>query len=397
MLIAVILVLAPGALLLGAPAKAAPNGKTWTSGITGAAALVLYAIEYQVAVKKAKGSVAQAQTVMNVDLSALAYNSPGASAVKSLSDLKTQVSTEVGSRNLGAQSRTHFEDFRSCYNQVIIGGASPTPSSSPSPSASAKASSPSPHPSTPKPHPAKKPHGSRTPPVSHPAQLALAGSSSSKPQSHAPHPSKSPVGKPSPSPSPSPTGVKMAPGCEALLKDFAPSPQPTISPLAQETSVSLVDLIDLTESLKSAPSLMQQVQDQDVGSYGLDDVIRGAFLIQMGERLVAEVSTPTPTPKPTRATKAISTPGLAEGENIGKNCLLQPSPFDCISAIGSVEGMLAKSKQQRIACDWASGAWLPTYSQLRLAWNYKMMPSPAQSNSLSAIWTLMQQSRPLGC
>jgi len=95
--------------------------------------------------------------------------------------------------------------------------------------------------------------------------------------------------------------------------------------------------------------------------------------------------------------RAIILSALAEGETTGKNCLLQPSPFDCISAIGSVEGMLAKSKQQRIACDWASGAWLPNYSQLRLAWNYKMMPSPAQSNSLSAIWTLMQQSRPLGC
>jgi len=388
-LLAVSLLLGPAIVLAGAPAKAAPTGKTWTLEISAAGALVLYAIEYQVAIKRAKGSVAQAQTVMTADLSALAYPSPGPTSIKSLSDLKSAVSAQAGSRTLDAQYRTHFEDFRSCYNQVVIGGvASPSPSpgasASPSPSPSAsKTSAPSQHrrPS-PKPHPtktphSKQPHGSRD-------SMSVVGSASPT-RSPKPHPSPSPIPKASPSPSSSP---KATSGCEALLSDFAPSPQPSVTP-AQEGLVSPIDLIDLTESLKSAPSLMQQVQGQDVGSYGPDDAIRGAFLIAMGARLLAE---PPPIPKLSGPPQVA---GLTEAEDIEKACISQASPFACIGAIGSVETALAQSKQQKIACDWATGAWLPTYSQIRLHAIYTATASP--SPSLKTLDNLMQQSKPPGC
>jgi hypothetical protein len=345
------------ALLTGS-ASAAPSGKTSTTEIGAGGTILFFLVESIIVNHKAQGSKSQADAIYKDDLSGMAWATPPPSAAPhTLAELYSDVIKSVSSETLLVKQRNEFEDFRGCYNGVLI-GATPTPA----PASTTAAGPPSTNNQTSTDTSQSDVTGQGDDQMQADPKPSPAGGSGSKKKTKKPSTTKKPKSPtptaatvPTPAPSKPPT---ITHSCDDLLRDVTATPAPGHS-LDYSASVAPLDYIDLSNALTTAPSLMQQVEDQDVGSHGADDVIRGAFLLQSGWSFIQSIENVGGAPQ---SAMGVSYSALSDAY---KNCTSASSIFDCVSSLGSIENSLAQARNQRVACDWATGVWLPTYSEIR--------------------------------
>jgi hypothetical protein len=176
--------------------------------------------------------------------------------------------------------------------------------------------------------------------------------------------SPSPPASVRPSPSPTPRRAGAVPS----EPTFTPAPTPTPTPAVK--ALFPIDALNLSQSLANAPSLLQQVSDENVGSFGADNGVRSAFLIRTGAQLLFSIS-PNDYPailRPPGAGAGAGGIGETDYTSVYSDCATA-SPFSaltCLKTLSGIEQKIETARQQRIACDWAKPLLLPTYSALQM-------------------------------
>jgi len=299
--------------------------------------------------------------------------------------------------------RNYFEDYSGCYNQVMFAQASPSPKAS-------AAAVPSPASSEPiEGSVTDSPVANGKNVTSKPGKPSASGSTShtsrsTKPRAAGPKtPAPGHVAqRPQASASPAPAGTgssgtpsvaagsnqSVSKACNALIADFSaptvlaaegsssvpthgdmpaivPSPEPTLDPSA----LYPIDALNLTQSLASAPSLLQELSDENIGSHVADNVVRIAFLIRTGANLLHEIA-PRRYPSILAPNAAGGAPLVLESDytSVYTNCITASplSALSCLASASTIEQKLETNRQQKIACDWAKSVVLPTYTMLQL-------------------------------
>jgi hypothetical protein len=330
-----------GLILSSLSTTNAQTGKTTTSEITIAGGAVAWFLTYESALLRSKGSVKQAEQVMD------ATTDTGSGPV-SLNQVRGLIIVDVANAGTDKEPRwrDEFENFRFCWNRTLaldattrdtslLGGTKVAPANAPAPPAAS----------------ANKRHT-----VSKTAQKAAPTAA----------PTAVPTVKPPEYPGPTCNGL-----VGNVLGNMILTKEPKEGSSLQDLNLQ-VDLRDLYTALATAPSLFSQVQKQEVGAHVLDDYLQARFLTIAGKSIVDLIVHP-----PTRAVKGEGgfkiTSLITNGSviNFITNCLQLGSAVDCLDKVAEVEGSLEAVQKQRDACAWDRHAWMPSYTAIKLWANTK--------------------------
>jgi hypothetical protein len=192
-----------------------------------------------------------------------------------------------------------------------------------------------------------------------------------------------------PVPAPAPTaGPTLKAGCDQLIVDFITTYPSSVAdaagfgrhaargamrePVVNPALLYPVDGTDLAQSLLRAPSLLEQVNDENVGAYGGENAVRIAFLIRSGAELLYLIS-PNDYPAITKkrsggGTSASEALGDSDYASLYSNCAAAAAfgAVSCLASISALEKKMETSRRRKIACDWGRSMWLPTYSALQI-------------------------------
>jgi hypothetical protein len=126
-----------------------------------------------------------------------------------------------------------------------------------------------------------------------------------------------------------------------------------------------VDLIDLKNALQSAPSLFQEVGDQNVGSYAVENFVRARFLNAAAIKVLALI-VPTPSPSPlSTGLKALGEPiTFSTVSGLITDCGPTISALKCVGDLATLQAAIEKTQVTHDSCKFAKGAWLPPYTRL---------------------------------
>jgi hypothetical protein len=314
------------------PASAAPNGKLYTAETVAAGAIIYELLHLAVDAHKTAGSVRAANDVF------LATPADGDSLANERAKVIYAVAKSVALTNTDpnlkfqrTRLRLYYEDLRSCWNTAF---SDPAPVSSPKPPEKASAA-----------------------PTDATGSAAggahkLIGTSGDR--------------------AATPQATPKPPSCDALATNDGYEPPDTI------------DAIDLAVSLKSAPSLFQEVLDQRVGSYDNNNLIRAQYLQGVAADFVTRTAVLAPTPSPMLGILSFGT-----GSDLFAKCFskLVASPIDCATELETLEVAAASALSHRKACDWSRHAWLPMFSAVKTVWASPRAPTspPTDARTIRVI------------
>jgi hypothetical protein len=399
---------------LAAPKRAdagwAWNGHAWTLAIASAigAAAVGYFLKYESAMLRSKGSVKQAETVMNLPLFGSSSNSwspdPHELSLQAirgivLSDVIYEM-TVIKNPAAEIKWRAKFETLRSCWNDTLVTPATSSPSASPSPTTSAASASAQSGATS----GASKPTKGKAPKTSSAITLRVVAYDADRTSSDAA--GWSPEAKNSPaesSPSPSASATPREPTCTDLFAQVVanypgdvakaggkppsgesadsntatketPSPDASAQALAFRTQTQ-IDSRDLVAYLSTSPSLLAQVTKENVGTYVTDDYVRNLFLGIAAIQFVDAL--PTPPSNELSLNYAVPSAGPSAPEKtLLSDCAgvtSVTSGIQCLADVGSVESAYEGVHVARETCYWSKHVIMPTFSDIEL-WANKRGP-----------------------
>ena len=140
-----------------------------------------------------------------------------------------------------------------------------------------------------------------------------------------------------------------------------------------------IDQMDLAAALKST-SLFQQVVDQRVGSFAIDNYLRALLLETAAAAFVNKVNSVTAANTTQAATEGAVTFG--DLSSVFAKCRPgSASPLDCISTLDGIEQKVATTHNHEAACAFARYTWMPTFTAIKLASQNGTGPEPGSKAS----------------
>jgi hypothetical protein len=388
-------------LVPSVPAQAAPSGSTTTLEITAGAAALYYLGAGIGANSKSKGARKEAETAFgdSADLfpapyrlvkqtfTGAALTDPGAYAAAvaaakaepslSLVDVRAFVIAAVATSSLrllriptsiptpgpdGVASpvelRNDFEVVRTCWNEYA---AAPAPASSAPSGASSQSGGAT---------PAVRPHGATT--------------GRDQPHATLDVPASVPAvmfAQTSPVPAGTPTPPENALAASATTDCLAPLSDPR---LAQLLRIAQLDVFDADAAFTSAPSLVQQVVNQQVGGNFVENVERSTVLAMLSISFLDEfppggsqqVEVVSGDGEPIFPTKKRPADFVAQSEigasfdfpstaiQFGTACLFGGTVAGCIGQLSSIESQAVSGLSAADACALGRATWIPPYSRI---------------------------------
>jgi hypothetical protein len=146
-----------------------------------------------------------------------------------------------------------------------------------------------------------------------------------------------------------------------------------------------IDSTDLAGYLSNSPSLLSQVQGEQVGSYVTDDYVRDLFLATAAIKFIDALPTPAPTPTPSLSGGAAAPNVISSLETIASDCsgvTSVTSGIKCLNDVSSIEKGFETAQIQREACYWSKHVIMPTYSDIQL---WAMQRGPYNAASAQAL------------